>query len=341
MHALYLLILALILPFTSMAFEPTPVTPFPVLGYQQQSFFDDLQKTKRTLLAWYPIDAGNPGVDSDSPWDVFKVAINAPPKTNTSKMPVVVLSHGYLGNPHQLSWLILGLVHHGFIVISIQHRDLIDGKVHANHWQRANDVKLMIDQFLKSPLAAISQLDHIGIAGFSLGGTTSLWVSGGRTTKLDSLIPSADFASPDEFIHADEALPTINKELMAKEWQDLRVKAAFIMAPAWAWLFDEESLKKITIPTYIIASAADKVLVTRNNAEWFAKRIPHSIYQAIPGNGNHYIFISMLNDPKKKKADPKGELNFLFDEDTDVDRQWIQQQVCEEAVRFFISSFSQ
>ncbi len=37
---------------------------------------------------------------------------------------------------------------------------------------------------------------------------------------------------------ADEALPTLNKEMMGKDWREPRVKAAFVMAPAWSWIFD-------------------------------------------------------------------------------------------------------
>lgn len=329
-----------LIPFALIAFDPHPVSSFPVLGYREMAFFDESNKIDRKLLVWYPVSATTVGVPSDSPWDIFNVAVNAEAHDTFKKKPVIVLSHGYTGNPHQLSWLIRGLVHHGFIVIAIQHLDLIDGKAHLNHWKRPQDVSSIITRFSLDPFADRADLKKIGIAGFSLGGTTSIWIAGGRATKLNSLVPSKEFAAPEDYVRMDEALPTLNKEMMANGWRDGRVKAAFIMAPGWAWLFDEENLKKVLIPTYFIAAEADKVLVTKNNAGYFARNISRSLYQAIPGKANHYIFISALNDQQQKAADPKAELNFLFEEDVSIDRAWIQLQVIEEAVGFFSSIFN-
>jgi predicted dienelactone hydrolase len=329
----------LIFPFLLLSFEPRPITPEPILGYQEVSFFDESQQQHRSLLIWYPVEAQTKGVLSSSPWDTFKVAVNAPLSAKT-KLPIVVISHGYTGNPHQLSWLIRGLVHSGFIVIGIQHADLIQGKAHANHWRRPLDVRKILNVFSKNSLSESADLNKIGIAGFSLGGTTAIWVAGGRSTKLDTLIPGPDYAAPEDYVRADEALPSLNKEMMAEDWRDPRVKAAFVMAPAWAWLFDEESLKQVSIPTYLIAAAADQVLVTSHNAGFFARFIPKAFYQEVPGKANHYIFISALNAEQRKNADPTGQLTFLFEEDASVNRAWIQMQTAGEAVRFFRWAFS-
>lgn len=325
--------LLLLLPLALQAFTPHPVTPVPVLGYRVESFFDEAQNAKRELLIWYPVEPITMGTPSKDPWDVFEVAVNAPPAVSKAKMKVIVLSHGYTGNPHQLSWLIRGLVHKGFVVAAVQHRDLVEGKVHINHWQRAQDVGLIIHQLSMSSIARYIDLQKMGIAGFSLGGTTAVWVAGGRSTKLNTLIPGRQFASPDDFTKAEAALPTLNKQMMAKDWRNEHIKAAFIMAPAWAWLFDEESLTHITIPTYFIAPSNDNVLVTRNNAGFFARNIPRAIYQEIPGKATHYVFITSLTDPKL--VDPKRELTFLFEDDPSINRRWIQFQVAEEAAKFF------
>jgi predicted dienelactone hydrolase len=128
--------------------------------------------------------------------------------------------------------------------------------------------------------------------------------------------------------------------MMAKDWRDERVKAAFIMAPGWAWIFDEESLRRIPIPTYLIAASADTVLVAKNNAGFFARSIPKALYQEIPGKADHYIFISALNDRQKKRADPEGRLTYLSEDDVSVDRTWIQLQLVEQAVGFFESALA-
>lgn len=333
-----IVIALLLFPLAILAFEPRLVTPYPVVGYREIEFFDDVHKIDRTLLIWYPINATVEGKSSKDPWDVFNIALNASPKI--SKMPIVILSHGYSGNPHQLSWLTKGLVDHGFIVLGLQHRDLIEGKAHMNHWQRARDVSTMVDQFTKSPLAGWGNLNKIAIAGYSLGGTTALWIAGGRSTQLNALIGRREDSNSEEFFKINEALPTLNKAMMTKDWKDQRVKAAFIMAPSWACLFDEENLRKISIPTYFIAGTADPIVSTKNNAAYFARHIPSSIFQQIPGKVGHYIFISELKAEKRKKADPKSQMNFLFEENVHIDKAWIHSQIVEEACRFFKSQLS-
>lgn len=332
------LLLMMILPFALTAFHPNPITPYPVLGNQELPFFDEYHKIDRKLLVWYPVDPEVTGTPSYSPWDVFNIAKNAPILKTEAKRPVIFISHGYTGQPHQLSWLILSLVHEGFIVIGIQHRDLIDSRAHINHWLRPRDVHVGIDEFAKSAIAESADLEKIGIAGYSLGGTTAIWIAGGQATKLDTLIPGAEYASPEDFVRANEAISTLNKEMMSKNWRDNRVKAAFVIAPAWSWLFDEKNLSQVPIPVYLIASEGDKVLVSKRNAGFFAKFIPNAFYREIPGKAGHYVFISYINDAQRKSADPSGRLSFLFTEDASISRQWIQFQVSEEAVRFFQSS---
>lgn len=327
-------ILLILFPFALWAFEPHPVTPYPVVGYREEPFFDEFQKRDRKLLVWYPVDPSLPGSPSPDPWDLFNIAQDAP-VASKAKLPLIVISHGYTGNPHQLSWLIRGLVYHGFIVAGIQHLDLLDGKVHINHWKRALDIKTLIDRLSNSKMAQSIDLNRIGIAGYSLGGTTAVWIAGGRTTKLDTLIPGPEYSALEDYVLADAALPTLDKTMMAKDWRDPRVKAAFIMAPAWSWLFDEESLRQVKIPVYLIAAEADHVLVTRNNAGFFARLIPQSIFQAIPGKADHFIFISALNEIQRKRADPSGKLNFILNDDVSIDRAWIQFEVSSEAARFF------
>lgn len=312
------------------AFETHPVTPYPVVGYARESLNDD----NREVLIWYPVDPEVQGKPSESPWDLFNVAANAA-VAGDKQLPVVALSHGYQGNPHELSWLIRGLVHNGYIVLGIQHEDLIQGKKHVNIWMRAGDISRLIDRFTELPLSKRANLEKIAVTGFSLGGTTAIWIAGGRATKLDSLMPGPEYADRNEFSGVNEGLPTLNKEMMSKDWRDKRVKAAFVMAPSWAWLFDEASLSKIAIPTYLIAAESDKMLMTNNNAGFFARFIPKAFYQPIYGKGGHFIFLSALNETQRKKADPSNQFTFLFEDDPTVDRKWIQDQVVEEAVDFF------
>ena len=246
---------------------------------------------------------------------------------------MIIVSHGYGGSPHQLSWLINKLVYNDHIVLGIEHLDKLNG---INLWKRAEDIHTLLDRFVLQLFANFADLNRIGIAGFSIGGATGILLTGGTATRLDHFVPGPNDVYPEDFSGIEQALPTLNKKKMAQNWKDERIKAAFLMAPAWAWIFEKNSLIKMTIPTYIVAPEADKVLVTPNNAGFFSKNIPGSVYQMIPGQVGHYIFISI---PKEKDKLPSN-LNFLITDAPGVDRRWVQFELAREATDFFQSVFS-
>ena len=220
--------------------------------------------------------------------------------------------------------------------MGLQHLDELNGKWQINIWQRAQDIQMLLNHFSSQPFAKSADLNRIGMAGFSIGGTTAIWLAGGKSTRLDKFAPTSDDAYPEEFKGVEAAIDTLDKEKMSQNWKDKRIKAIFLMAPAWGWIFNQNDLQAISIPTYIVASNADQVLVTRNNADFFCKNIPHSICQTIPGGAGHYIFIS---EPiEKNKLSPN--LSFLIKDNPNVDRKWIQYEVAENAINFFDSTIS-
>ncbi len=148
--------LILIFPGMLLGFEPYPVTPYPVVGYEEVPFQDNGDQLSRNLLIWYPVNPQIEGTASKNPWDVVNVAMGAPPQTSEAKMPVIVVSHGYGGNPHQLSWLIRQLVYGGYIVLGIHHLDLSN---QGNTWKRPQDISTLIDRFTAHPMANYANLE--------------------------------------------------------------------------------------------------------------------------------------------------------------------------------------
>jgi predicted dienelactone hydrolase len=71
---------------------------------------------------------------------VFDIAVDTSISNPQFKKPLIIISHGYGGSPHQLSWLINKLVYNDHIVLGIQHLDELNGKPQINIWKRAQDI---------------------------------------------------------------------------------------------------------------------------------------------------------------------------------------------------------
>jgi len=194
------------------AFQPLPITSHPVVGYKEIPFFDESYQQSRKILIWYPVEPETKGTTSSDLWDMFDIAVDAPISNPQFKKPMIIVSHGYGGTPHKLSWLINKLVYNDYIVIGIQHLDELDGQPQINSWKRAQDIHTMLDQFALQPLAKSTNLDQIGFAGYSIGGTTGIWLIGGRSTRLDHFVPGPNDAYPEEFKGVEQGLPFLDKK---------------------------------------------------------------------------------------------------------------------------------
>src|SRR5690606_29705576 len=129
--------------------------------------------------------------------------------------------------------------------------------VRVRLWQRPRDISLDISHLLRDEdWGPHIDPDRIGVAGHSQGGVTSLWIGGAEV-------------NPDLFVayqrrwKENRAVPAYLREQMSvdaeptREVRDDRVKAAFAMAPGDIQGFgmDEEGLRQMAIPTYVIVGA--------------------------------------------------------------------------------------
>jgi pimeloyl-ACP methyl ester carboxylesterase len=79
-----------------------------------------------------------------------------------------------------------------------------------------------------------------------------------------------------------------------KRYRDDRIKAAFLMAPAWSWIFRADDVKNIHIPVYVVSGDQDEVIAPETNGLWFAKHISKAQFQWIKGAG-HFIFLDSFS----------------------------------------------
>jgi predicted dienelactone hydrolase len=169
---------------------------------------------------------------------------------------------------------------------------------------RPADIKRTIDFMLGawSDRARINP-GEVGFYGFSRGGYTGLVVAGG-----DPDIRKAVALCPSFKPRCDElrrnALPA------QMPVHDPRVKAAVLADPGFAFLFDADSLKRVTIPIQLWASELSNEDMTGGElrSEWVAaigRDLPVKPDERVVRGAGHFAFVSPCG-VALGKALPKG-----------------------------------
>lgn len=312
--------------------------------------WDTKEARPLNALVWYPAAAGT--IEKEWTVAIFQAGHNAqgaPLSAIPTKLPLVVLSHGTGGSAAGLSWLAENLAKHEFIVAAVNHHGntaaesstRIEGTL--NWWDRAQDVKVLIDRLLADPwIGPRIDIHRIGVAGFSIGGYTALASVGVRLSRSQfntycaveencQLPPemSTRYTKADamKLIHDDDRLNHA-MERMEDSFEDPRIRSAFVMAPVAGFAMTQQSLKAVHVPVHIVVGKDDDQAVPETNAQPMARQIPGATLDLLPAGG-HYVFLPTCNDRGK---------NFVKEICLDapsVDRVALHAKVSSEALVFF------
>ncbi len=189
-----------------------------------------------------------------------------------SKYPLVVVSHGYGNWPTFLSYLTENLASKGYVVASIDHRDmalsdagaaaLSFGSVLMN---RTKDQRFAIDQLVAfagtdDPLGRIIDAQSIGLIGYSMGGYGVMASAGAGFDPGSPLFAQLPKQLLGDILEGTAQAPHPN------------LKAVVAMAP-WggkapmrAWT--AHAIASIKLPLFFIAGDADDVSGFDGGIEW-------------------------------------------------------------------------
>jgi predicted dienelactone hydrolase len=300
---------------------------------------------------WYPAAPGT----RESQWRVgiFNAGWNAqkaPLSVATTKRPLIVLSHGTGGGAAGMAWLAETLASNGYMVAAVNHH----GNTAAEPayklqgfmlwWERAKDISVLIDKLLVDPqFGAHIDASRIGVAGFSLGGYTALAAVGARLAYRQwknfcasepaepncNLPPEASFSMADVqrlLDHDDRVREAVSHS--HESFRDVRIRAAFAIAPALGPAMTKARLAEVKVPVRIIVGSNDNQAFPDVNARPIASAIPNAELEIIPNVG-HYTFLAQCSLLGKVVArslctDPDG-----------VDREDIHKRVSSDALKFF------
>ncbi len=354
-----LLVLLLALPATA---QKVGMITRDFTDEQRQNWQGTAPRPLRTAI-WYPATAtaaesetifgGPPDKEVFAP---IKVAPGVEISPAKPKYPLVVLSHGTGGSAVQMMWLGHHLASRGYIVAAVNHH----GNTAAErqpaaqglllYWERARDLSVLLDKLLADPLFGLRiDREHIGAAGFSLGGYTVISVAGGQFSpaQFESFCrsPQRDFTCepqpeyPDArklFAELKNAMPPTPQSMVLNDslrhagdsYRDRRIKRVFAIAPALGGGFTKLGLSRIRIPVSIVVGQADKVTPPATNAQRYARFIKGAKLTILPGAVGHYTFLAECN------AHGRSILDICRD-DSSINRAEVHQQVAQLAFEFF------
>jgi predicted dienelactone hydrolase len=304
-------------------------------GIATVRFYDECRARPLITEIWYPVDETTPAENVSGLWVRCPEARDAPIKNSASKYPLIIMSHGNGGDRMNGAWLAEVLAANGYIVAAMDHHgNTWNNKIAESFikiWDRPQDVTFVIDQLLQnSHFGASIDTQKIGFIGYSLGGHTGLWIAGGRIGPFEKP-PINDI--PDDQIPnfvSQEVIDSIDFAPARDSYQDPRVSAMFLMAPALTNLFDMNSLQAIQMPIYIIAAEGDLTAPPDKNAKILAAKMKKAACTLIPGAANHYVFLNEVSRGGRMMLDKSIAID-----PPDVDRKQIHTDIARTAVQFF------
>ena len=313
------------------------------IGETTIRFNDTVRNRPLITEVWYPttdsIQKHNTGFVPFARMETVKDG-----KIANKKYPLIMISHGTGGGRLTLEWLADILVQNGFMVAAVDHwGNTYDNKIAIDFvtpWQRPRDISFVLTRLLNdSKFGPAIDQDRIGMAGFSLGGYTTISLAGG-VLNFDALKEFTNSPTGQKEVNIPEfpglmeviktGKPDESFKNSPQHLKDKRFKAYFAICPALGQGFAAASqFEEIDKPLYIVEVESDGITPYKTNAEHYHDLIPASQYFLIKGKANHYVFLGEAADPVKKEAP------VYFVDDPSVDRHAIHQQVGEMAAVFF------
>ncbi|MGY2290937.1 alpha/beta hydrolase family protein [Pseudomonas sp. SDO528_S397] len=270
----------------------------PPIGFQTMTLQDSAHERPLEMVVWYPTPStAQPQLIADNPAFVGVNAVtNAPPAGG--EHPLVVISHGYLGNWSSQAWLATALAHKGYVVAAVNHPGSTthdrSPAAAAQLWQRPGDVRRAIDAVLAEPsrFGAVAPR-NIAVVGHSLGGWTALEIGGARF--------DAERFDADCKVHVKlapcQVYTRMNPERapLAGDLSDKRVSAIVSLDLGLSRGFTDASLAAFKVPTLIIAAGVpSEDLPAQVESADLARRLPTASTRYVEiSDASHFSFLPL------------------------------------------------
>jgi predicted dienelactone hydrolase len=247
--------------------------------------------------------------------------------------PLILLSHGSGSRVEGMVWIATKLAEAGFIVAGPNHPGTTSGDSTPAEtpkiWERTNDLSTIITAMTEDA-AWQGSIDkgHIGVLGFSLGGSTAMEIVGGRA-NLDAYVKYCEdypgmmdcrwFAGGRGYINEEAVdvekldLRKLDKARFEQSNRDPRITSAVLVDPGLAVAFKPESLKDIDIPVQFINLGSTGKIPVAVLADTLSKQVPTATYVQVNGS-DHFSFLPQCKPGAADFLKSVGERDPICDE---------------------------
>jgi len=236
------------------------------VGVTEFQFHYDAADREVTVDVWYP-SKEQPGAKPHEFISGFsgKATLDALPDSEGAPYPLIVFSHGFQGTRFQSIFLVEALASAGYVVAAPDHPDslvaeggfkLSDATLYT---QRPAEISFVIDKMTElnesDPiLSGMIDLGHVGMTGHSLGGYTTLMVSGAQLDIPGIIEKCSTPPEPLGCFMANSFTPGAG----VISGRDERVIASISLAPLSS-VFTGDGINKLGIPHTVMGGTKDSV----------------------------------------------------------------------------------
>jgi len=278
---------------------------FGTIGFQQLTVPDPEGKAI-SVAVWYP----SGGTAVSEPLGSFRQVVSVDGPVSGTALALILISHGAAGSSASHYDTALALADAGFVVAALTHTgDNYMNQSYAGNRKDLTDRPRQVSVVLNYMLTTWQYHDRInharvGMFGFSLGGFTTIVVSGGtpdlsRMLELCTIHPTAPECRFIKERNGDQLNPVV----IGPVWvHDRRVKAVVVAAPAVSYLFGPGSLKEVRIPIQLWRAGDDEQVSDEWNTALIRKELPATPEEHVVLRAGHYVFLAPCSDALAKQV---------------------------------------
>jgi predicted dienelactone hydrolase len=285
------------------------------------------------VVVWYPaLTGGTKTLVGDS--NLFKgEAASADAPLAPGRFPLILVSHGSGGRIQGMAWLATTLAQAGFIVAGPNHPGTTGGDSTpidtTKLWERTDDLSTVATALASgAPWSTAIATEHIGVLGFSLGGTAAMEIVGARAERdayaryCDTYVTMPDcvwFAGGRGYVDGKAVvsekvdLHTIDKARFERSNRDSHIRAAVLVDPGLAQAFDEQSLKDIAIPLSFVNLGSPDRIPVGVISDRLARLVMKGSYAQVDG-AVHFSFLPECKEGGAQFLESLGDTDRLCDD---------------------------